>query len=188
MVPSFARAAMPLGSAIATPSRRTQRSLTTAVNFPPMLTPAHPEAGDALGEQVLELALRAVPQVLLPEGPQALSRRGPHLSPAQSRPHCGVRRRTRRRVQRTSRAPHRCRCTRGTGWLRRQRSPAQWSAASVVRVVPRQPPRRCRRPHLPDPGDVEARADFRSADHRSRIRGDWVDGQPIVETEERPGG
>lgn len=39
-----------------------------------------------------------------------------------------------------------------------------------------------------DSGDVETRVDFRSPEHRSRIKGEWADGAPSVETEERPGG
>lgn len=35
-------------------------------------------------------------------------------------------------------------------------------------------------------GQGEARVDFRSPDHRSRIKGEWQDGSPTVEVEERP--
>lgn len=35
-------------------------------------------------------------------------------------------------------------------------------------------------------GQAEARVDFRSPDHRSRIKGEWRDGRPSVEVEERP--
>ena len=35
-------------------------------------------------------------------------------------------------------------------------------------------------------GQPEARVDFRSPDHRSRIKGEWQDGRPSVEIEERP--
>lgn len=37
-----------------------------------------------------------------------------------------------------------------------------------------------------DPGQGEARVDFRSPDHRSRIKGEWEAGRPRVEVEERP--
>lgn len=37
-----------------------------------------------------------------------------------------------------------------------------------------------------DTGQGEARVDFRSPDHRSRIKGEWRDGSPTVEVEERP--
>lgn len=37
-------------------------------------------------------------------------------------------------------------------------------------------------------GQAEARVDFRSPDHRSRIKGEWQDGRPSVEVEERPDG
>jgi len=39
-----------------------------------------------------------------------------------------------------------------------------------------------------DPDQGEARVDFRSPDHRSRIKGEWENGRPNIETEERPDG
>jgi len=39
-----------------------------------------------------------------------------------------------------------------------------------------------------DTDQGEARVDFRSPDHRSRIKGEWENGRPSIETEERPDG